>query len=61
MSTIINGQLAELANSLLAKARRENVKGATYARIYAHIVEKTAWGRSFSSLEKLHRTALHRL
>jgi hypothetical protein len=55
MSTVLNAALDKAANELLAKARKDRVAGATYARIYEHIITKTQWGRSIASLEKLSR------
>jgi hypothetical protein len=52
---VYNDALDKAASELLAKARRDRVPGATYARIYEHLITKTQWGRSVASLEKYSR------
>jgi hypothetical protein len=52
---VYNDALNKAATELLAKARRDRVPGATFARCYEHIITKTQWGRSIASLEKYSR------
>jgi hypothetical protein len=55
VSSVCNAALDKAATELLAKARQARVPGATYARIYSHLITKTQWGRSIASLEQFSR------
>jgi hypothetical protein len=58
MSAIINDQLTAKANELLAQARKEGVKGASFHKIFEYVVTKTAWGRSLYELDRYHRISV---